>query len=180
MAALTQVGLSAHPNLCSGCCALLNALQNVTVHDGSLFGGRGFYSGLSMLSRVYNQTFCYLLKWGTCPPTPPWPFMLALYASYEMDWLPAKYWSFAQTPVRRGGKPSNLDFLSPEMDGLTTQYQLSSVRLWAGELFLCPLVPFLIEKSARVILHSSQSLRPCVPSISVDVTVVSPPLSQPF
>lgn len=64
MAALTRVALSAHPNLCLGCCALHNALQNVTVHDGSLFGGRGFYSGLSMLSRVYNQTFSYL------PPNP--------------------------------------------------------------------------------------------------------------
>lgn len=92
------------------------------------------------------------------PPTPT--HTLAIYVgSLSLLWnglITCQLLKLCRDTSQKRGKPSNLDFLSPEMDGLTTQH---GVSLWAGELFLCSLVPFLIEKSARVTLHSSQSLR---------------------
>lgn len=57
MAALTI----STPNLCS-VTVLLEHTAEVIMHDGCLLGGRGFHSGSSMLARVYNESFCCLLK----------------------------------------------------------------------------------------------------------------------
>lgn len=153
-------------------CSLEHTAE-VSTHDGCLLGGRRFHSGLSMLSRVYNETFCNLLKWRCLSPG-----HVCWLLSLLRSGLPANYWSFVETPVRRG-ETIQLGFPAPSDGWVAWLLSVVSVSELKNRFFVLWSLSWLSGRMSRCIATSLWDPESVPRHLCNYVPQYNPPLSQP-